>query len=750
MNKNLNKQLKRFLYYFLTSMLIASLAFVFKIKFKILTDPFEYKLQDYMFKLRGPIKDSGNVVIVDIDEKSLNKLGQWPWSRDKVAKIIENLTLAEVAVIGLDIVFAEQDQSSPAKVLKDFGIDNIKLPDYDEMFIYTVMNSPTILGYQFILDDNIPFIEKEDLNIPLIVIEKGNIEWNYVLNKAVGTVLNYKQLQNSAYSSGFINNVPDESGIVRSVPLVIKYDDRYFPSLSLDMLIASSGLDKIFINYDNYGMQSVRIGELEIPTDRHGNLMVNFRGPRNTFKYYSAIDIYDGDFDRDLFKDKVILIGTTAAGLFDLRAIPYDSVFPGVEIHANIIDNILIGDFLNLPIWIDGFNVSSLYIIAFLVMLFIIYFPLYLKPLSIISLLFLTFYLNYYLLFEHGIVSDLFMPILLIIVSSIIFIFIDFFVEVRKKHIIKKKFASKVSKEVMDDLLLNVESDHFSVKEKEVTIFFSDVRNFTSISESMPDPITLIEFMNEYMDPMTEIIIEQKGTVDKFIGDAIMAYWNAPWDIDNHADRAVHAALNQLYKLKELNEKISIDPRYQNTVKMCEEKGIPILDIGVGINTGDVIVGEMGSSKRSDYTIIGNAVNLGSRLESLCKFYGSKCNISNYTKEQLNDSYIYMYLDTVTVKGQNNAVEIWQVIDFDKPDNNEKLYSVSREKLDSELKGHSQAIDMYKNGNFKVALERFQILNQNENKINKNIYDIYIQRCERYIENPPVNFDGVFKHTTKG
>ena len=236
----------------------------------------------------------------------------------------------------------------------------------------------------------------------------------------------------------------------------------------------------------------------------------------------------------------------------------------------------------------------------------------------------------------------------------------------------------------------------------------------------------------------------------KFIGDAIMAYWNAPSDVKNHADRALTATLKQLHLLKELNEKLRLDSRFIDVVKMSDEKGIPIIDIGVGLNTGMAIAGEMGSSQRSDYTVIGDPINLGARLESLCKYYGSRCNISNFTKLQLTGNYIFRYLDLVIVKGKSESVQIWQVIDFDDEPFSSNLFGTTRDELDEELFTYHRALDMYQQGFFEDALEIFKELELNQNKSNDKIYKIYIERCEHYIEVPPENFNGVFVHTTKG
>ena len=300
----------------------------------------------------------------------------------------------------------------------------------------------------------------------------------------------------------------------------------------------------------------------------------------------------------------------------------------------------------------------------------------------------------------------------------------------------------------MNDILSSG-GDILEGKEREITVFFSDVRNFTNISEAMGNPKNLIHLMNTYMDPMTEIIIKTGGTVDKFIGDAIMAYWNAPVDVENHADQAVIASLQQLHALKKLNASLRENPEFNNVVSMSDKKGVPIIDIGIGLNTGVAIVGEMGSSGRSDYTVIGDPINLGSRLESLCKYYNSKLNISHFTKEKLTGAYIFRFLDLVTVKGKSEPIEIWQIHDFDAT-MKEYLFDVSKEEIIDELARYHEGIDCYKKASFHEALKIFEELENREIKTNYAIYKLYIERCLHYIETPPHAFNGVFEHTSKG
>lgn len=720
----LNKKIKKFSIYFVLSLSLSIFLSAIYIFFPSLPDSLDNRLRDYLFTIRGKLPHNQNVVIVDIDETSIKSLGQWPWSRDKLAKILENLTLANVGIVGLDIVFAEEDRTSPHKILQDLKIYKKDVPNYDLEFANVVENSPVILGYQFDL------VKKDNVNakvpqIPAIFIEKDKPQDKSYLIEAYNTILNIPQIQDKAYSSGFFNNIPDDTGIIRSVPLIISYDDTIYPSLALEVIRVINDTQKVVVQYDENGISNIFLNDISIPTDRYGRMLINFRGPERSFKYISAIDIYNNSFDKSEIDGKIVLIGTSAAGLFDLRATPFDSIFPGVEVHANIIDNILMQDFIYKASWLDGANILIIFVLSIIVVMLTTYTTFWANPIIFISFSISYLFLVYNLLFDYGIVLNILFPIATVLIASIMTTLFDYFYNIKKEEAIKAKFASKVSKNVMDDILKNIDKNEFSAKSKEVTIFFSDIRGFTNISEKL-DAKDLISFLNRYMQPMSEIIIKYQGTIDKFIGDAIMAYWNAPIDIKNHCDLALKASLEQLEVLEKLNVEL-------------QKENLPKIDIGIGLNTGTVIVGEMGSSLRSDYTVIGDTINLGSRVESLCKYYDSKLNISNFTKDKLQEEYIFRFLDLVKVKGKNEPVEIWQVLGSGE----------AKESLKEELDLYHKAIEFYKNSDFVNALEIFESLENNENKTNKNIYKIYITRCKEFIKTPPKNFDGVYEHTTK-
>jgi adenylate cyclase len=716
----MNKRLKKNLIYGTAALGIAVVLSCIYIFSSSLLDSFDNRLRDFLFKVRGNIDTTQNVIIVDIDEKSLKHLGQWPWSRNKIATVLENLVNNEAAIIGFDVVFAEVDNSSPHRVFETFNVKKDNVPNYDAILAQTIGQTPTILGYLFELEDK-PHINKTAPNIPGIIINKRN---DYLI-EAHGTILNTQLIQNSAYSSGFFNNIPDDSGIIRSVPLVINYDNSNYTSLALEIMRIITQTQTVRVNSDDDGIYSVTLKDIEIPTDRHGRMQVNFRGGRNSFEYYSALDIYNNTIDKEKIKNKIVLIGTSAVGLLDLRAMPFDSVYPGVEVHANIIDNIIAGDFISKDAWIDGFNIPLIFLLSFIIVYLIKKAPFSFNPIISIVFLIAVVYGAYILMFDYGIVVNIIFPLLTVVLSSIIATMLDYFYEIKQEEAIKKKFASKVSQGVMENLLQNIDDQTFQAEEKEITVFFSDIRSFTNISEQMGSAKDLIDFLNEYMDPMSNIITEYEGTIDKYIGDAIMAYWNAPANVQNHADKALQASLKQLRSLKQLNEKL-------------KETNQPYIDIGIGLNTGLAVVGEMGSQGRSDYTVIGDSVNLGARLESLCKYYNSKINISNFVKAQLKEEYIFRFLDLVTVKGKAEPIEIWQVIEEE------------TEHLREELEHYHKAVELYQQGLFKEALVLFEEGENNPYKSNQNVYTMYIQRCQEYIKYPPENFNGVYEHTTKG
>ena len=676
------------------------------------------RILDSFYTLRGDVTPSGNIVIVDIDEKSLKSLGQWPWSRNKFARVLQNLTKNGVGIIGLDIVFAEEDNSSPKKVFEKLGLKGKNVADYDEILAKTFASSPLIAGYMFDFKEDI----KRGIipNIPVVIVQKG-YKTKEFLPEAKGIVTNIPILQKSAYSSGFFNTFPDSDGIVRSVPLLVKYKDGIYPSLSLEILRAVYGADKVIVDYNDVGISSISLGEKEIQTDRFARLRVNYYGISKLFRYISAVDIYNENFKKEDIEGKIVLVGTSAGGLLDLRATPLESTYAGVEIHATAIENILNSEYILNPEWIEIVDLFDITFLSLLITLLLIRFGAVKSFFSLLVILFSFLYAGYFFYIYEHITLDIIYPLLSLIVLYILLTSLHYFFETKQKELIKNKFAKKVSKAVAESLIRQGDKEILEAKEQDITIFFSDIRGFTSISEEIANPKKLIEFLNIYMTPMTEIITENRGTVDKFIGDAIMAYWNAPLRVENHADKAVCSAIEQIKSLENVNMKL-------------KDLGYPKIDIGCGINSGLAVVGEMGSEGRSDYTVIGDSVNLASRLEGLCKVYGAKIIISEFTKEMLTGEYEIRELDTVRVKGKNKPVGIYEISALKSFDNEDFLR-------------YNKALSLYRNSDFETALNIFlELYTQNRNS---KLYKLYIDRCEYYIKTPPIDFDGVFEFKTK-
>ena len=677
------------------------------------------RIRDFYFKFRGDEKTSGDVVIVDIDEKSLKELGQWPWERDKFAKILTNLTNDGAGIIGLDIVFAEADKTSPRRLAKIWHINAKGMPDYDTILAKTISSTPTILGYVFDFDTK---NTKEAPQIPAIFIQKHKSAAKFIPH-AEGVLPNLNMLQDSSYSSGYMNNIPDDMGIIRSVPLLIEYKDELYPSLALEMYRIALNANKVIVDYGEAGVESIKLADRVLKCDRFGRMHLNFRGKFRSYKYISAVDVYNNNINPEDVRGKFVLIGTSAYGLMDLRSTPMDNIIAGVEIHANMIDNFLNDDMLEKPYWAEPVDLLAIIFISFIIIF------LY-SRLSLFGLLFVYLfsffcivYANYYLLFnEHIILNSLF-PLVSAFLSLIGILGVNYMFEFRQKEMVKKSFSKKVSKQVMEDLLQHPDTLNLSSKEVEVTIYFSDIRSFTTISEMLKSPKRITDFLNYYMDIMVQSVEKNSGTVDKFIGDAIMAYWNAPIKVKNHADKAVQTALHQIAQREFLNKKIHADFGFD-------------VDYGIGINTGDVVVGEIGSQGRSDYTIIGDAVNLASRLEGLCKAYKVRLVVSEFTVRSLAQEYVMQLLDIVKVKGKKEPVKIYEILVHGEADDDKRL----------ELEEYNRAHELYVSSDFKEAIGIFQKLYK---IYKKPLYEIYLQRCEHLIEIGITDFDGVFEFTTK-
>jgi len=693
-----------------------------------------------MFHWRGAEPTSGQVVIVDVDEKSLSKVGQWPWPRNTVAQLVANLGQGGAKVIGFDIVFAEPDRTSPRLFLDKLkgrlpaaliGDDQTEL-DHDLILGRTLAELPTVLGYIFQTTNDGLRHEPPATPFPATLIRLDPPEAKFeelALNQAYRAILNVEAVS-QAESEGYFNVFPDIDGTVRKVPLFMSLDGMPYPSLALEMTRLGLGEPGLIIHAaDNEfssfrGILGVSLGQRFIISDEMGQTTVNFRGPAFTFPYISAVDVLEGR-NLEEVRDKYVLIGTSAAGLLDLRSTPFANVYPGVEVHANLIDNLLAGDPLAHDIFTEIGITYLLIILGGLMLTALLAFGNALLG-GIGALLLVTASIvgNYHFFFRQNEIIGLVYPLATLLVIFMVVTLCNYFFEGRKKKAISKAFGQYVPPELVEEMAAKPDELGLGGETREMTVLFSDVRGFTTISEGL-EATELTHLMNEMLTPMTRIIHQHRGTIDKYMGDAIMAFWGAPLHDPNHARHALEAGLAMVAAIPRLQEEFAA-------------RGWPPIKIGVGLNSGPMNVGNMGSEFRMAYTVLGDAVNLGSRLEGLTKQYGVDIMVSEYTKAQVPD-FSFRQLDLVRVKGKDHPVAIFEPLgpaaELD-PKTAERLVR------------HHQALELYRRQEFTAAGEIFNALHQEEPK--RLLYGIYLDRISHFQETPPPpDWDGAFTHTSK-
>lgn len=702
------------------------------------------RFADTMFRWRGTVKPTQPIIIVDIDEKSLRTIGQWPWPRNTVARLIRNLGTGGAKVIGLDIVFAEADRTSPKNFVDELQqflpaqlspetLSELKAReslDHDLALGKALAATPSVLGYVF-QTQNDGLKNQADIPFPsgITHLFPNNTHYEDIsLPRAYRAITNVLAVAQSR-SEGFFNVFPDAAGTVRKVPLYMMMDNAPYPSLALEMVRIGRGVEEVTIQVSRQehtrlrDILGVEFDSTFIPTDERGQLTVNFRGPGHTYPYLSAADILAGT-GLDRVRGKYVLLGTSAAGLLDLRATPFSNIYPGVEVHANIIDNILSND----PFTHDIFSeIGITYALLVLGGLGITALLAYATPLAggLGGLLLVVASVagNYFFFFSHNRILGLSYPLLTIFALFLVVTLFNYFFEGQKKRFISSAFGHYVSPQIVHQLMEHPERLSLQGEQKNLTVLFSDIQGFTSISERMTSE-ELGHFMNEYLTAMSRIVLETKGTVDKFIGDAVMAIWGAPLEDPDHAANCVRAAFKMIAQLEILQAD-------------WQKRGLPAVNIRIGINTGVMSVGNFGSDQRFDYTVMGDNVNLASRLEGSNKMYGTRICISEYTRAVLGEGFYCRFLDQVRVKGKDVPVRIYEPLCEGEPD----------PELKRQTDAFGAALCHYANREFEEAKEIILSLNR---ETPLQLYDLYLDRLAHFADNPPPEeWDGSFTCTTK-
>ncbi len=599
------------------------------------------KITDLFFNIRGPIPTQNSVVIVAIDEKSVNKIGRWPWPRSIMAKLVENLAQDQPKGLGFDITFSEPtgEDVPLANALK-------KLPNaYLGYFFYTTPEEMQSAGI------GEKEIGENDKSIFGARLAESSKQSDISGRKVFGVQTNVPPIAQSLETGhqGFFNVFPDTDGVIRKSLLLLTYKKNLYPSLGLQMAGVAKDFSPIPLLDPKGALYGIALGAIKIPVNPSGEIYLNYRGAGKTFPHLSAVDVLENKVNPDSLKDKIVLIGATAIGIYDMRVTPMDPNFPGVEITANAIDNILNGDFL---IQDETTKIISLALLIFTGLFLGIILPRF-KALNsafifILFLCLLSFgcyiaFLRYHLILDN---LDPFLNTVLVFGGITIH---RYFTEEREKRKIKKTFQHYLSPAVIKHLLEHPEQLHLGGDRKELTVLFSDIRGFTSASEKMP-PEKLVQLLNDYFTVMTEVIFQYEGTLDKYMGDAIMAVFGAPLEQKDHPLRAALTALEMADKLK-LHKK-----------EWCQKYGIDDLQIGIGLHTGTMVVGNMGSEKRFNYTVVGDNVNLASRLEGLNKDYGTQIIISEEHYEKVKDFVKAKKLGEVKVKGKEKPTTIYELL----------------------------------------------------------------------------------------
>lgn len=706
-------------------------------------DQIENLLYDTRVRLTAPGGQDERILIVAIDEASLQAQGHWPWTRDKLAMLVNNLFAYGVVVVGWDILFAERDESADIDRLHRLAEERGDAAfmatltelepqlDRDLIFAEALSIGPNVLGYFFDTNQTTAY-ETGELPLPAFDFHESMAE-SIFLPRGKGFSSNRPELMAAAYSAGFINNpLIDDDGVVRRAPLLHEYNFSAYEALSLATAAAFRNeiTLPVFVDANTWlgdypPLEGLELAGVPIPIDPQGAVLVPFRGPRGSFPYVSATEVIEGTVKNpEYLKGTIALVGATAPGMEDIRSTPFGSIYPGVEVHANIISGILDGNFRWEPAYtsaaemvaVAGFGLLTSFVLPILSPI--------VATLAFFGLLAMALAVNLYMWSVQLHILPLAVTLLTLIGIYTVNMVFGYLFETRTRTHMDSLFGQYVPPDLVKEMSRDPENYSLASQKLELSVLFSDIRDFTSISEGL-DAAELSELINQYLTPMTRIVHVTKGTIDKYIGDAIMAFWGAPLRDTHHAARAVGAGIDMIKALGNLNEEF-------------KKKGWPHISIGIGINTGPMNVGNMGSEFRQAYTVMGDAVNLGSRLEGLTKSYGVAFIVSEFTRWAAPE-FFYRELDRVRVKGKAEPVTIYEPLGM-KDDLNSQLIDDARLFENSLRYYRDQKWD-----EAEAILKELQLLEPHS-----FLFKLYLERVEIFRQDPPGDdWDGVFVYKTK-
>ncbi|MBZ5515055.1 MAG: adenylate/guanylate cyclase domain-containing protein [Acidobacteriia bacterium] len=714
---------------------------------RFLTD-IELRTLDTRFQLRGPRRPGPEVVIVAIDQKSQDVLGRWPFPRTYFAQTLDVLREAGARVVSFDVNFPQPDQNSALQALRKVRAQYEKVgggrsafnaelraleaeADNDAKFAEALSRfDNVILGYFFLPKEEVQAQDQERLKeflnylsfqaYPQII--NPQYAYKFEGKPYAGLSPNLPRFAEYAKNFGYFNVLADPDGVVRREPAILRFGENFYPSLDVASILAymNRPLEEVSVFFNRNGLERINIGSIVLPTDPQGFVQIDFHGRAGTFPTYSLSDVVQRKIPPGAFKDHLVLIGPTATGIADMAVTPLQTeAFPGVEVHANFIANVLENRFIRRGPRENLVDLGFILLFGLAAGILLTVVPPARATAVLVVLLGLFLWLSYYLFATQRVWIAVFLPTATLTVNYAGIISYRFFFEERERKRVHGAFAQYVAPSVIKQLLDRPELMRLGGEERELTAMFSDIRNFTGISEGMT-PAALVDLLNGLLSEMTEVIFAHWGTLDKYIGDSIMAFWGSPYPQADHAERACQAALEMLRTLK------TARARWQ-------AEGRPELNIGIGINTGPMLVGNMGSKRRFNFTVMGDNVNLASRLEGLNKTFGTRLIVSESTYHLVQDKILGRELDWIRVKGKVRPVRIYELLDASEDAKNVR-----------DLVGRfHKGLEAYRSAQWETALERFGDILRDYPEDGPT--RTFLQRCWEYHEEPPTSeWDGVY------
>jgi len=733
-------------------LIMASVALLLALAQPDFLENIERKTLDERFVLRGPIPHDPHIVILAIDNASVTEVGRWPWSRDKIAAIVDRvLGQYGARALGFDIIFSEQQrnplQESLRMMQQSRQIDpyaaawlyrHQSLGDIDGALeaVFTRYHDKIAAGYFFYGNrDDAPEAAKKKLEDEMWIASASAFSSNIakggtaMIPRIAAIEGNLQRFSSVVDAEGFFNFFPDQDGMVRKVPLMAQRDGLVLPNLGMQTLSIYLDHAPMKVSADVTGVTRVSLGDHIIPTDANGAMLLNHYGPGMTFTHVPAADVLAGRADPALFKDALVLFGATAIGIFDMRPTPFDEKFPGVENHAAGINNILHDEAIERPAWLEVNELVATFVLSLLLGWLVRRRSALFQSGVIIVVPVLIAWGAFYAFTGYHLWVKVTYLILGVLMTTVPTTLLEYVVEAGKRSFITEAFSRYLAPELVESLAKNPDMLQLGGEERVLTAFFSDIASFSTFSEQMT-PTQLVAFLNEYLSAMSNIILERGGTIDKYEGDAVIAFFGAPIPMEDHAYQCTMAALEQQWALKDLREK-------------WRAEGLPEVNIRIGLNSGPMVVGNMGAESRMNYTMMGDHVNLAARLEGVGKQYKVPILVSGDTRRMIADRIFCRFVDRVRVVGRSTPVELMQPIaEHDRLDPVEKVRD----------QRYREAWEMMQRRDFAAALAAFEAMDREwpPQGPQDGLYQVMIARVRELMVNPPPDdWDGVHNLTSK-